>query len=185
MKVKFISKLRSFCPLPSLYWALLVVAFTAVANAQTNDVFPVPEAYKVEGIPIIKNSEVANLFYDPSSIRSNLIWDADSTNRRMLVTDETNNIFLLNTPLSHPIKLIEKIVPNSVKVRPDGNSFAYTDDHEHEDNYQLYLYDFKEKVSKKLITLTGKDESVDSFIWSKMGDSLFYMRVDYDLKNST
>ena len=47
-------------------------------------------------------------------------------NRRMLVTDETNNIYLLNTPLSPPVKLIEKIVPYSVKVRPDGESFAYT-----------------------------------------------------------
>ncbi len=164
---------------------LSLVGAVSVALAQTSDdIFPVPETYKVEGIPTIKKSEVENLFYDPASIRSNLIWDTDKKNRKMLVTDETNNIFLLNTPLSQPVKLIEKIVPNSVKVRPDGNSFAYTDDHEDEDNYQLYLYDFKEKTPKKLVALTGKDESIDSFIWSKTGDSLFYMRVDYESKTS-
>lgn len=157
----------------------------AQENAQSgDDVFPVPDTYKTEGIPPIKKSEVENLFYDPASIKSNLIWDTDQKNRKMLVTDETNNIFLLNTPLAQPVKLIAKIVPNSVKVRPDGDSFAYTDDHEHEDNYQLYLYNFKEKTPKKLVALTGKDESIDSFIWSKNGDSLFYMRVDYDGKTS-
>ncbi len=90
------------------------------------------------------------------------------------MTDETNNVFLLNTPLSLPVKLIEKIVPNSVKVRPDGGSFAYTSDQEHEDNYQLYLYGFREKASKKLVALTGKDESVDSFIWKKLPKATKY-----------
>ena len=34
------------------------------------------------------------------------------------------------------------------------------------------------------MTLTGKDESVESVIWSKNGDFLFYTRVDYDTKIS-
>lgn len=144
--------------------------FVIAAAAQENDVFPIPSTYKVEGIPSIKNSEVKNLFYDPSTIRSNLIWDADIKNRRLLVTDQTNNVYLLDSPLAPPTKLIEKIVPNKVKVRPDGSAFAYTSDHEHEDNYQLYLFDFKEKSSKKLTNLTGKDESIESFTWNKTGD---------------
>ena len=155
-----------------------------IAFSQSKDDFPVPETYKTEGIPAIKNSEVENLFYDPASIRSNLIWDADRKNRKMLVTDETNNVYLLDSPMSKPVKLIDKIIPQSVKIRPNGESFAYNSDHEDEDNYSLYLYDFKEKTSKKLVPLTGRDESIDSFIWSKNGDSLFYMRVDYDAKVS-
>ena len=190
-EIKILSR-TFFSKIAVIVFCLCLLTFTgkfsptrAQENAQNgNDVFPVPDTYKVEGIPPIKKSEVENLFYDPSAIRSNLIWDTDKKYRKMLVTDETNNIFLLNTPLSPPVKLIEKIVPNSVKVRPDGNSFAYTDDHEDEDNYQLYLYDFKEKTPKKLVALTGKDESIDSFIWSRNGDSLFYMRVDYDSKTS-
>lgn len=165
-------------------WLLTMLFSASPLAAQNADVFPVPETYKTEGIPAIKNSEVENLFYDPASIRSNLIWDTNKKYRKMLVTDETNNIFLLDAPLSPPVKLIEKIVPNSVKVRPDGNSFAYTDDHEDEDNYQLYLYDFREKTPKKVVVLTGKDESVDSFIWSKTGDRLFYVRADYDTKKT-
>lgn len=167
--------------------ALAVLAFVAAGGgvmAQDKDIFPVPDNYRVEGIPEIEKSDVEKLFFDPSEIRSNLIWDADTKNRRLLVTDATNNIYLLDSPLKAPTKLIEKIVPYRVKVRPDGSGFAYTSDHEHEDNYQLYYYDFKEKDPKKLITLTGKDESIDSFIWSKTGDSLFYMRVDYDSKKS-
>lgn len=167
----------------------LVVAFLPFGvaikvPAQEKDVFPVPDSYKVEGIPEIKNSDVKDLFYDPSAIRSNLIWDADIKNKRLLVTDQTNNVYLLDTPLAQPTKLIETIVPSKVKMRPNGTSFAYTSDQDHEDNYQLYLYDFRSKTQKKLITLTGKDESIDSFIWSKTGDSLFYMRVDYESKKS-
>ena len=163
---------------------LVLICLSLTAFSQNADIFPVPENYQTEGISVIKNSEVEKLFYDPASIRSNLIWDADRKNRRMLVTDETNNIYLLDKPLSKPVKLIEKIIPQSVKMKPDGESFAYNSDYEDEDNYGLYLYDFKAKTSRKLVTLTGKDESVDSFIWSKTGDSLFYMRVDYNAKVS-
>ncbi len=150
----------------------------------SSDVFPVPETYKVEVIPPIKKSEVENLFYDPSAIRSNLIWDADKQNRRLLVTDETNSVWLLDKPMSTPVKLLEKIVPQSLKMRPGGEAFAYTTDHEDEDNYQLYIYDFKEKTPKKVVVLTGKDESVDSFVWSRNGDSLVYIRADYDTKTA-
>jgi len=165
-------------------WVMLILSATPTAYSQDTNVFPIPDTYKVEGIPTIKNSEVEHLFYDPSAIRSNLIWDADKKNRSLLVTDEMNNVYSLDTPLSQPKKLIDKIIPNSVKTNPNGESFAYTSDHEDEDNYQLYLYDFKDRIPKKLISLTGKDESVNSFIWSKKGDSLFYVRVDYDSKTS-
>lgn len=169
----------------SLLLIMLVGLVSMVAAQEVNpDDFPVPATYKTEGIPPIKKSEVENLFYDPSTIRSNLIWDTDKKNRRMLVTDETNNIYSLDAPSSQPVKLVEKIVPNTVKVRPGGDSFAFTDDHENEDNYQLYFYDFKQKTPKKIVGLAGKDESIDSFTWSKSGDVLFYMRVDYDSKTS-
>lgn len=163
---------------------LVLGGTSATAFSQDADVFPIPETFKTEGIPTIKNSEVEHLFYDPSVIRSNLIWDADWKNRRLLVTDDTNNVYLLNSPLSPPVKLIEKIIPYSLKTNPNGESFAYTSDHEDQDNFVLYLYDFKEKTPKKLITLTGKDESIDSFIWSKTGDSLYFMKVDYESKTS-
>jgi len=169
---------------------LTLVAMTSVAVSQTaqgettGDVFPVPNNFKTEGIPAIKNSEVENLFYDASAIRSNLIWDADRQNRRLLVTDETNSVWLLNTPMSQPVKMLEKIVPQSVKMRPGGVAFAYTSDQENEDNYQLYVYDFKENAPKKVVVLTGKDESVDSFVWSRAGDSLLYVRADYDTKKT-
>ena len=42
----------------------------------------------------------------------------------------------------------------------------------------------RKKRRRNSSSLTGKDESIDSFIWSKTGDSLFYMRVDYDSKIS-
>lgn len=95
-----------------------------------------------------------------------------------------NNVYWLNSPLSQPVKLIDKIIPFAVKTSPNGEAFAYTSDHEDEDNFQLYLYDFKEKTPKKLVDLIGKDESVDSFIWSKTGDALYFMRMDYEAKMS-
>ena len=163
---------------------LTIFSLQTITAQENSDVFPVPDSYKTEGIPVIKKSEVEHLFYDPSTIRSNLIWDTDIKNRRVLVTDETNNIYLLNTPLAQPVKLIEKVIPNSVKVNPNGKNFAYNSDHEDEDNYQLYLYDFNDKTSKKLVDLVGKDESIESLVWNKNGDVLYFMRVDYEAKTS-
>ena len=191
----------NFCIKPSFFknsasvaglLLIMLVGFISVVAAQvTNpDNFPVPATYKTEGIPPIKKSEAENLFYDPSTIRSNLIWDTDPKNRRMLVTDEKNSVYLLDQPMAQPVRLTQGFVPSKVKMRPDGSSFAYNSDHENEDNYQIYLYDlkekydFKEKSPKKLTVLSGKDESVDSFTWNKAGDSLFYAKVDYDTKTS-
>ena len=70
-------------------------------------------------------------------------------------------------------------------MRPDGQAFAYTSDLEDEDNFQLFLYDFAKRTSVKLVSLTGKDESIDYFIWGRSGDSILYIRADYDLKKST
>jgi dipeptidyl aminopeptidase/acylaminoacyl peptidase len=188
-KIKFFNRLigfrtkRNFARL--LLFALVGTTTVAAQNSPSGSgVFPVPDTYKTEGIPAIKNSEVENLFYDAAAIKSNLIWDADRQNRRLLVTDETNSVWLLNTPMAQPVRLLEKIVPQSLKMRPGGEAFAYTSDHEDEDNYQLYVYGFKENAPKKVVVLTGKDESVDSFVWSETGDALFYVRADYDTKKT-
>ena len=189
IKPVIISSIKTIlCKIPVSVGCLLLIALVGLvsfASAQENsDEYPVPATYKTEGIPPIKKSEVENLFYDPASIRSNLIWDTDWKNRRMLVTDEKNSVYLLDSPMEQPVRLTQGFVPNKVKMRPDGSAFAYNSDHEDEDNYQVYLYDFKEKTPKKLTTLTGKDESVDTFTWNKTGDSLFYAKVDYDTKTS-
>ncbi len=167
-----------------LFSLIMIICTITNVFSQNADNFPIPDTYKVEGIPTIKNSEVEHLFYEPSAIKSNLIWDADGKNRRMLITDATNNIYLQTSPLSPPVKLIDKIIPYSLKTNPNGESFAYSSDHEDQDNFQLYLYDFKEKTPKKLVNLTGKDESIDSFIWSKNGDAIYFMRMDYEAKMS-
>jgi hypothetical protein len=52
----------------------MLVGLVSIAPAQNADDFPVPATYKTEGIPPIKKSEVEHLFYDPFSIRSNLIY---------------------------------------------------------------------------------------------------------------
>lgn len=169
---------------------LLIVGWFILTSAvmkgfsQSSDVFPIPETYKVEGIPTINNAEVKDLFYDPSAIKSNLIWDADIKNRRLLVTDQKNSVYLLDTPMAQPVQLLQKFVPNLVKFRPDGTSFAYTSDQEAEDSYQLFIYDYKEKTSKKLTNLTNKEHSVDSFIWSKKGNLIYFVKVDYESKTT-
>jgi dipeptidyl aminopeptidase/acylaminoacyl peptidase len=160
----------------------LMLSLVLPALSQNGDVFPVPDSYKVEGIPPMKKSEVDHLFYDPASIRSNLIWDADQKNRRLLVTDKTNNIYLLDSPLSKPIKLNEKGVPNAVRFHPDGHSFLFTSDHENPENFQLYIYDFEKQTVSKATTLTGKDESIESAVWSKAGGFLHYTKIDYEIK---
>jgi hypothetical protein len=188
----FIKPIKDFFNRSNLFVALMVVGFLVTISRSDNealaqektDFFPIPETYKTEGIPQIKNSEVEHLFYDSSAIRSNLIWESDAKNKRLLVTDETNNVYLLSSPLAQPIRLMDKVIPNSVKMRVDGDAFAYTSDHDDADNFKLYLYDFKNKTAKELVSLTGKDESIESFVWSQKGDSLYYTRVDYETKTS-
>jgi dipeptidyl aminopeptidase/acylaminoacyl peptidase len=180
MKIKRV--IRRKCTISYVLLAALTFLLSMPVLSQSTDLFPVPESYRVEGMPPIKKSEVEHLFFEPTSIRSNLIWDADQKNRRLLVTDETNNIYLLESPLSKPTKLTEKGVPNSVRVSPNGRSFIFTSDHEDPDNLQLYLYDFKERAVKKAATLTGKDESIESAVWNRTGESVYYAKIDYESK---
>ena len=173
----------------NLFWILCLIWLGGPfappqAAAQSADIYPVPDNYRVTGVPPIRRSEVAHLFYESSEIKNNLIYDVDGRNRRMLVTDATNHVYLLGGPMAQPVKLFEKVIPAAIKFNPAGTQAAYNTDSEDEDNYQLYVYDFKEKAARKLAGLTGKDESIESFVWDRKGDALFYVRVDYDRKSS-
>ncbi len=159
-----------------------VLASLLSANAQTNtDDFPVPSSIRTEGIPPIKKADVDHLFFDPSLTRSNLIWDVDRANRRLLVTDEKTNIYLVAFPLAKPERLIDKKVPTTVRVSPKGDVFAFMDDEEDQDNFQLYLR-LKDGTVKKLSKFDGKDEAVESIVWNRSGDLLYYSQTDYDTK---
>lgn len=164
--------------------AMLLIATPAVLNqTQPTEDFPIPPSVSVEGIPAIKKSDVQHLFFEPSETRSNLIWDVDRKNRRMLVTDERTNIYILKDPLSKPEHLIPKRVPDTVRVNPNGTSFAFNDDQEDPDNYQLYLWSEGGSI-RKLSVFTGKDESVESLVWGRDGKELFYSQTDHDAKTS-
>lgn len=145
MKMNIKRRIRGNKPFADALILVLTLLLAPPVLSQDSDFFPVPESYEVEGIPPIKKSEVEHLFFEPGTVRSNLIWDADRKNRRLLITDQTNNIYLLSSPLAQPEKLVEKVVPNLVRMRPDGQAFAYTSDLEDEDNFQLFLYDFEKK----------------------------------------
>lgn len=149
--------------------------------AQSAEDFPVPANMSVEGIPPIKKKEAEKLFVDPSEIKNNLIWDVDRKNRSILVTDERSYIYLVSSPLAKPEKLIDGRIPSTVRVSPNGNTFAFTDDKADADNFELYLWTEKDQL-KKLSSFTGKDESVESFVWNKSGAKLLYSQSDYDSK---
>lgn len=150
---------------------------------QSTDVLPVPPSMKVDGVPEIRRADVEHLFFEPSEIKSNLIWDVDRINRTLLVTDEKTNIYLVKYPMAAPERLVDKKIPNTVRVSPNGTVFAFIDDGEDQDNYELYLWSKGGKVTK-LSSFTGKDESVESIVWSKSGENLFYSQTDYDAKVS-
>lgn len=160
--------------------ALVFFLYTA-ASAQTNADFPIPPSFKVEGIPSIKNVDVEHLFFDPSKVKSNLIWDVDRKNRSILITDEKTFIYRLDSPLGKPVSLIDGRVPNMVRVSPKGGSFAFIDDKEDRDNFQLFLSDEKGNI-RKLSLFTGKDETVESLVWTEKGDALLYAQIDYEKK---
>jgi len=166
------------------YFALVIPVLGSVSifAQSTSDDFPIPANMKVEGIPPIKKDEVEKLFFDPSQIRNNLIWDVKRTGRAILVTDEKSFIYRVASPMAKPEVIIDNRVPNTVRGNPTNATFAFTDDKADEDNYELYLWTGKE--IKKLSSFTGKDESVESFIWSKDGKSIYYTQVDFDTKTT-
>lgn len=161
---------------------LVVLASVSIFGQSTSDDFPVPANMKVEGIPPIKKDEVEKLFFDPSQIRNNLIWDAERNARSILVTDEKSFISRVASPMAKPEVIIDNRVPSTVRGNPTNDTFAFTDDKADEDNYELYLWTGKE--IKKLSTFTGKDESVESFVWSRDGKSIYYTQVDFDAKTT-
>ena len=87
-----------------------------------------------------------------------------------------------------PEKLTEDRVPYTVRVNPNGSAFAFTDDKDHRDNYELYYWSNSDTGSKgsfrKLSNLTGKDESVESILWNRDGSALYYAQIDYDAKTT-
>ena len=163
----------------------LIFAFLFVpayfTHAQPKDEFPVPPSFSVEGVPAIKNSDVGHLFFDPSQVKSNLIWDVDRKNRSILITDERSYIYRLESPMAKPQLLIDGRSPNMVRVNPKGGVFAFIDDKEDRDNFQLYLRDDTGQI-RKLSSFVGKDESVESLEWDEKGRSIFYGQVDYEKK---
>ena len=161
---------------------LVVLASVSIFGQATSDDFPVPANMKVEGIPPIKKDEVEKLFFDPSQIRNNLIWDAERNSRSILLSDEKSFVYRVASPMAKPEVIIDNRVPSTVRGNPTNDTFAFTDDKADEDNYELYLWTGKE--IKKLSSFSGKDESVESFIWSRDGKSIYYTQVDFDAKTT-
>ena len=157
-----------------------VRVFVGIAAAQQSSDFPVPASFQVEGVPRIKNDDVKHLFFEPSAIRSNLIWDVDRKARRLLVTDEKTAIYSVEAPMKKPSLLVEGRSANAVRVSPTSSLIAFNNDKEDADNYALFLWDGKEL--RKLSNFTGKDDSVDSFVWDRDGKSIFYTLNDYEAK---
>ncbi|QYU68214.1 hypothetical protein J4558_25845 [Leptolyngbya sp. 15MV] len=162
---------------------VLALCFVLPVLSQNSDVFPVPDSYKVEGIPPIRKSEVDHLFFDASQVRSNLIWDVDRKNRSILITDEKNYIYRLDSPMEKPQTVIDERSPNMVRVSPKGRVFAFTDDKEDADNFELHLRDEVGKI-RKLSSFSGKDQSVESFVWDEAGKRIFYAKIDYEKKST-
>lgn len=167
----------------TLLFLVVILLPAFVVHAQSNDIFAVPPSFTVEGIPEIKNSDVEHLFFEPSLVKSNLIWDVDRKNRSILVTDERTYIYRVDSPMGKPQNLIDGRAPNTVRVSPNGGVFAFIDDKENADNYELYFRDEKGQI-RKLSSFTGKDESVESIAWGKTGKTLFYTQVDYENKTT-
>lgn len=162
--------------------ALLGLLAVSIAAQQSDD-FPVPETFKLEGVPRIKNKDVKHLFFEPSVIKSNLIWDVDRTTRKLLVTDEKTGIYSVDSPLSKPKLLIEGRSPTTVRVNPTSSLVAFNNDKEDPDNYALFLWDGNSNL-RKLSSFNGKDDSVDSFIWDRDGKRIYYTLNDYEAKTT-
>ena len=175
---------RIFDILQKKFPTLVLIGFLSVSIvAQQTDDFPVPATFQLEGVPRIKNEDVKHLFFEPSAIKSNLIWDVDRSARKLLVTDEKTGIYAVESPMSTPKILIEGRSPSTLRVNPVFSLIAFNNDKEDPDNYALFLWDGKSEI-RKLSNFTGKDDSVDSFIWDRDGRSIYYTLNDYAAKTT-
>lgn len=163
--------------------AVILFCLLVSVHGQQSDDFPVPASFRSEGIPRIKNDDVKHLFFEPSAIKSNLIWDVDRTARKLLVTDEKNAIYSVDSPLSAPRLALDGRVPSTLRVNPTSSVVAFNNDKEDPDNYALFLWDGKSEA-RKLSRFDGKDDSVDSFVWDRDGKSIFYTLNDYEAKTT-
>lgn len=170
----------------SFYLQTMVILFVFCQSIYAQEQFLKPsDSLITEGLPQINKSEVADLFFESSELQSNLIWDADTASRSILTTDKTNDVYLLKSPLANPVNLLDiGVIPSSVKTRPGGGSVAYNFDIKKDDNLQLYTFEYATKTTKPLADLNGKNESVDSFVWSRDGKFIFFTKVDYDNKKT-
>ncbi len=181
----FVSKKESInkkCPalVVLTFYACLasLFGFVFATDAQTNGDYPVPPTFTVEGIPPIKNVDVEHLFFEPSEIKNNLIWDIDRKDRSILITDERSYIYRLDAPMAKPLLLLDGLSPARVRVSPKGGIFVFVDDKEKRDSFELYLRDEKRQI-RKLTSFSSKDESVESFVWDEKGRTIFYAQMDY------
>ena len=171
-------KLNNLLATTAIIFSLLITV-----DAQQSEEFPVPASFKTEGVPRIKNDDVKHLFFEPSAIKSNLIWDVDRTSRRLFVTDAKTAIYSLDVPQGTPELRIDGRVPNTLRVSPTSSLVAFNNDKDNADNFTLFLWDGNSEP-KKLSTFFGKDDSVDSFVWNRDGKSIFFTLNDYETKTT-
>lgn len=167
----------------ALLAGLLLLFGVSFARAQ-EEFMPVPKEFTTEGVPAIAKADVAGLLFDPKSVRNNLLWDADTSRRRLLVTDVTNGAYLLEKPMNAPRLTAEKVIPAMAKFRPGHDEYAYLSDIRDEDNQELYLHDLKTGTARLLVGVTAKEETINAFVWDGAGRELYYVRVDYE-KNAS
>ena len=171
-------KLNNLLATTAIIFSLLITS-----DAQQSEEFPVPASFKTEGVPRIKNDDVKHLFFEPSAIKGNLIWDVDRTSRRLFVTDAKTAIYSLDVPQGKPELRIDGRVPSTLRVSPTSSLVAFNNDKDDADNFTLFLWDGKSEP-KKLSTFFGKDDSVDSFVWNRDGKSIFFTLNDYETKTT-
>ncbi len=163
--------------------AVILFCFLVSVHGQQSDDFPVPASFRSEGIPRIKNDDVKHLFFEPSAIKNNLIWDVDRTARKLFVTDEKNAIYSVESPLAKPKLALDGRVPSTLRVNTTSSVVAFNTDKDDPDNYALFLWDGKSEA-RKLSRFDGKDDSVDSFVWDRDGKSIYYTLNDYEAKTT-
>ena len=161
--------------------AVILFCLLVSVHGQQSDDLPVPASFRLEGVPRIKNEDVKHLFFEPSAIKNNLIWDVDRAGRRLFVTDEKDAIYSVESPLVKPKLVIDGRVPSTFRVSPTSSIIAFNNDKEDTDNYALFLWDGKSEA-RKISSFNGKDDSVDSFIWNRDGRSIYYTLNDYEAK---
>lgn len=166
----------------NLLFPILIVLLPFQNNFAQEDFEIDTPNLKVEGIPPIPKSLIVDFYNSVKRKQSSFI--SFKTDGSVLGYNDAYNPFILTVAGESKDFQIDLNAPEDILIQPVAEtSFIFTADAGGDENKQLYLYDFE---TKKKVQLTNNPsiKNVTSYLWSKQGDTIYFISADKNNRTS-